>query len=137
MLKERTLTITPDALDSMITDYHWMVNAIKEMRAEMVIGAKTAQYGIEATLPKAVGGVGDPIQLELNRRFRHSRRIKDYEHKILEVQQRLDKIVDSRDAEILFWLLEGKSMRWIGKHMNLSHTNIQLIRKNIVIKMIE
>lgn len=137
MLKERTLTITPDALDSMITDYHWMVNAIKEMRTEMVIGAKTAQYGIEATLPKAVGGVGDPIQLELNRRFRHSRRIKDYEHKILEVQQRLDKIVDSRDAEILFWLLEGKSMRWIGKHMNLSHTNIQLIRKNIVIKMIE
>lgn len=137
MLKERTLTITPDALDSMITDYHWMVNAIKEMRTEMVIGAKTAQYGIEATLPKAVGGVGDPIQLELNRRFRHSRRIKDYEHKILEVQQRLDKIVDSRDAEILFLLLEGKSMRWIGKHMNLSHTNIQLIRKNIVIKMIE
>lgn len=23
MLKERTLVITPDALDSMITDYHW------------------------------------------------------------------------------------------------------------------
>ncbi|MED4886168.1 hypothetical protein MKY88_13215 [Lysinibacillus sp. FSL R7-0073] len=56
MLKERKLVITPDALDSMITDYHWMVNAIKEMRAEMVIGAKTAQYGIEATLPKATGG---------------------------------------------------------------------------------
>ncbi|MBG9756149.1 hypothetical protein [Lysinibacillus sphaericus] len=64
MLKERTLTITPDALDSMITDYHWMVKAIKEMRSEMVIGAKTAQYGIEATLPKATGGVSDPIQLE-------------------------------------------------------------------------
>ncbi|MFJ7698963.1 hypothetical protein [Lysinibacillus fusiformis] len=46
MLKERTLTITPDALDSMITDYHGMVNAIKEMRAEMAIGAKTAKYGI-------------------------------------------------------------------------------------------
>lgn len=45
MLKERTITITPDALDSMITEYHWMVNAIKEMRLEMVIGAKTAQYG--------------------------------------------------------------------------------------------
>ncbi|SCX52104.1 LuxR C-terminal-related transcriptional regulator [Lysinibacillus fusiformis] len=136
MLKERTLTITPDALDSMITDYHWMVNAIKEMRSEMVIGAKTAQYGIEATLPKAAGGVGDPIQLELNRRFRHSRRIKDYEHKILEVQQRVDKVIKARDAEILFWLLEGKSMRWIGRHMNLSHTNIQLIRKNIISNMI-
>jgi len=30
MLKERTLTITPDALDSMITDYHRMVNASKK-----------------------------------------------------------------------------------------------------------
>lgn len=46
MLKEKTQTITPDALDSMITDYHWMVNAIKEMRTEMVVGAKTAQYGL-------------------------------------------------------------------------------------------
>ncbi|MEX3743529.1 MULTISPECIES: hypothetical protein [Lysinibacillus] len=42
MLKERTLVITPDALDSMITDYHWIVNAIKEMRAEMVVGEITA-----------------------------------------------------------------------------------------------
>lgn len=136
MLKERKLVITPDTLDSIIRDYHWMVNAIKKMREEMVIGAKTAQYGIEATLPRAAGSVRDPIQFELNRRFRHLRRIKDYEHKILEVQQRLDKVVNCRDAEILFWLLEGKSMRWIGKHMNLSHTNIQLIRKNIIRNMI-
>nr|WP_325881813.1 hypothetical protein [Lysinibacillus sphaericus] len=27
-------------------------------------------------------------------------------------------------------------MRWIGRHMNLSHTNIQLIRKNIISNMI-
>lgn len=46
----------------MITDYHWVVNAIKDMRAEMVIGAKTAQYGIEATLPKAACGMGDPAR---------------------------------------------------------------------------
>ncbi|WP_431811916.1 hypothetical protein [Lysinibacillus sp. FW12] len=136
MLKERTLTITPDTLDSMITDYHWMVNAIKEMRAEMVIGAKTAQYGIEATLPKAAGGVGDPIMQEAIRRSKNIKRIAEYEKKLLEVQQRVDKVVNSRDAEILFWLLEGKSMRWIGRHMNLSHTNIQLIRKNIISSMI-
>jgi len=136
MLKERTLTITPDALDSMITDYHWMVNAIKEMRTEMVVGAKTAQYGIEATLPKAAGGVGDPIMQEAIRRSKNIKRVAEYEKKLLEVQQRVDKVVNSRDAEILFWLLEGKSMRWIGRHMNLSHTNIQLIRKNIISSMI-
>nr|WP_315059007.1 hypothetical protein [uncultured Lysinibacillus sp.] len=37
-----------------------MINAI----TEMVIGAKTAQDGIEATLSKEVRGVGDPIMLE-------------------------------------------------------------------------
>ncbi|MGE7749892.1 hypothetical protein [Lysinibacillus fusiformis] len=35
---------------------------------EMVIGAKTAQYGNEATLPKTAGGEGDPIMQEAIRR---------------------------------------------------------------------
>ncbi|WP_244294818.1 hypothetical protein [Lysinibacillus fusiformis] len=129
MLKESTLTITPDDLDSMSTDYHWMVNAIKEMRSEMVIGARTAQYGIEATKPKAVGGVGDPIIQEAIRRSKNIKRVAEYEKKLLEVQQRVDKVVYSRDAEILFWLLGGKSMRWIARHMNFYHTNMQLNRK--------
>ncbi|MFF2797160.1 hypothetical protein [Lysinibacillus xylanilyticus] len=73
MLNERTLVITPDVLDSMIRDYHWMINVIKEMRAEMIIGAKTAQYGIKATLPKAAGGVSDPIMLEAIRRSKPCR----------------------------------------------------------------
>ncbi len=73
MLNERTLVITPDVLDSMIRDYHWMINVIKEMRAEMIIGAKTAQYGIKATLLKAAGGVSDPIILEAIRRLKPCR----------------------------------------------------------------
>jgi len=122
MLKERTLTITPDALDSMITDYHWMVNAIKEMRAEMVIGAKTAQYGIEATLPKAAGGVGDPIMQEAIRRSKNIKRVAEYEKKLLEVQ-------------VLNWMLDGKSQRRIAKVMGLSHTHIQNIKDSIVEQM--
>ena len=50
-----------------------MINVIKEMRAEMIIGAKTAQYGIKATLPKAAGGVSDPIILEVIRRSKPCR----------------------------------------------------------------
>lgn len=41
------------------------------MRSEMVIVAKTAQYGIEATLPKVAGGVGDPIMREAIRRSKN------------------------------------------------------------------
>ncbi|MGE7113972.1 LuxR C-terminal-related transcriptional regulator [Lysinibacillus sp. NPDC047702] len=136
MLKERTLTITPDALDSMITDYHWMVNAIKEMRTEMVVGAKTAQYGIEATLPKAAGGVGDPIMQEVFRRSKNIKRVAEYEKKLLEVQTLLERVTGDREMQVLNWMLDGKSMRWIGKVMGLSHTHIQNIKDNILKKMI-
>lgn len=135
MLKERTLTITPDALDSMITDYHWMVNAIKEMRSEMVIGAKTAQYGIEATLPKAAGGVGDPIMQEAIRRSKNIKRVAEYEKKLLEVQKLLDNVSGDREVQVLNWMLDGKSQRWIGQHMALSATSIKRIKDNIVKQM--
>jgi len=135
MLKERTLTITPDALDSMITDYHWMVNAIKEMRAEMVIGAKTAQYGIEATLPKAVGGVGDPIMQEAIRRSKNIKRVAEYEKKLLEVQNLIERVAGDREVQVLNWMLDGKSQRWIGQHMALSATSIKRIKDNIVKQM--
>ncbi|MFJ7665585.1 LuxR C-terminal-related transcriptional regulator [Lysinibacillus sp. NPDC097195] len=136
MLKERTLIITPDALDSMITDYHWMVNAIKEMRAEMVIGAKTAQYGIEATLPKAAGGVGDPIMQEAIRRSKNIKRVADYEKKLLEVQKLIERVAGDREMQVLNWMLDGKSQRWIGQHMALSATSIKRIKDNIVKQMI-
>ena len=136
MLKERTLTITPDALDSMITDYHWMVNAIKEMRSEMVIGAKTAQYGIEATLPKAAGGVGDPIMQEAIRRSRNIKRVTEYEKKLLEVQKLIERVAGDREVQVLNWMLDGKSQRWIGQHMALSATSIKRIKDNIVKQMI-
>jgi len=137
MLKERTLTITPDALDSMITDYHWMVNAIKEMRAEMVVGAKTAQYGIEATLPKAVGGVGDPIMQEAIRRSKNIKRVAEYEKRLLEVQNLVDKVSGDREVQVLNWMLDGRSKRWIGQIMGLSHTHIQNIKDSIVKQMME
>ncbi|TKI50698.1 helix-turn-helix domain-containing protein [Lysinibacillus tabacifolii] len=120
----------------MITDYHWMVNAIKEMREEMVIGAKTAQYGIEASLPKAVGGIGDPIMQEAIRRSKNNKRVADYEKKILEVQKLLEKVTGDREIQVLNWMLDGKSKRWIAKKMELSHTQIQNIKENILIKML-
>lgn len=136
MLKERTLTITPDALDSMITDYHWMVNAIKEMRVEMVVGAKTAQYGIEATLPKAVGGVGDPIMQEAIRRSKNIKRVVEYENKLLEVQTLLERVTGDREMQVLNWMLDGKSKNWISKNMGISHTHIKNIKENIIKQMV-
>ncbi|GLC88240.1 helix-turn-helix transcriptional regulator [Lysinibacillus piscis] len=137
MLKEKKSTITPDILDEMITDYHWMVNAIKEMRAEMVVGAKTSQYGIEATLPKAIGGVGDPIMQEAIRRSRNIKRIAEYEEKLLEVQRLAERVTDDREVQVLNWMLDGKSKNWISKKMGISHTHIKNIKENIIKQMVK
>lgn len=122
-------------LEQWVKDYHWMVNTVKELRNGLIVGAKTAQYGIEATLPKAAGGTSDPIMSEVARRSKHVKRIKEYEDKISAVQERIDKVHTPREIEVLFWLLEGSSMRWIGQHMALSATSIGRIKDNIVSQM--
>lgn len=49
---------------------HWMINSIKIMRKslEQAGDGLTAQYGIEATLPKPKGQTSDPIYSEVIRR---------------------------------------------------------------------
>lgn len=129
--------ITKEKLDQWIKDYRWMINTVEELQSELDFkGAKIAQYGVEATLPKASGQTSDVVFAEVVRRNKHLKRINEYIFKIQEVQKRVDKVKEPREAEVLFWLLEGKSMRWIGKHMELSHTNIQNIREVILERML-
>ncbi|MGF9975921.1 hypothetical protein ABE042_15700 [Viridibacillus arvi] len=123
-------------LDGMLTDYKWMITTIKEMKKELdVIVAGTAQYGIEAAMPKG-NSVGNTVHAEMLRREKHIKRIVKYEEKIRTVQELVDVIQADREAEVLFWILEGRSMRWIGRHMGLSHTSIQNIRTGIIDSMI-
>ncbi len=62
MLKGQ-IKVTKEDLLQWIENYRWMVETIEEARQSVAkvnnnsyIGAKTAMYGIEATLPKASGG---------------------------------------------------------------------------------
>lgn len=131
------MKMSPYQLDKLLSDYHWMVSTIKELKNELQeIAASTAQYGIEASMPKA-NSVSDPIFNEYLRREKHIKRIKKYEQNISIVQSLVDKIQGDREAEVLFWILEGRSMRWIGKHMGLSHVAIANIKTSIIEKMLE
>ncbi len=45
-------------------------------------------------------------------------------------------VKNQREGEVLHWLLEGKSMTWIGgKHMGLSDKHISRLRDNIKARM--
>ena len=129
--------INKHTLDQWIKDYRWMINTVEELQAELPIkGAKTAQYGIEASMPKASGGTSDVVFSEMTRRSNHLRKINDYIFKVSEVQRRVDKITEPKETEVLFWLLEGKSLRWIGQHMAMSHVTIKNMKESIVANML-
>ncbi|MGE7690432.1 LuxR C-terminal-related transcriptional regulator [Lysinibacillus sp. NPDC097214] len=117
-----------------------MIETIKEARQSVAkvgnnsyIGVKTAMYWIEATLPKASRGTCDPVFKEVQRRvYSLNYRIKEYEQKIAEIQKRIPLVHGDREIEVLHRLLNGNSMKAIGKHMKLSSTTIFRVRNNIL-----
>ncbi|MGE7115052.1 hypothetical protein [Lysinibacillus sp. NPDC047702] len=142
MLKGQT-AVTKENLLQWIEDYSWMIESIEEARQPVAkidnnsyIGAKTAMYGIEATLPKASGGTSDPVYIEVQRRvYASNKRIREYEVKVDEVQKRISLVHGDREIEVLHRLLDGDSMRAIGKHMKLSSTTIFRVRSKILSQM--
>jgi DNA-directed RNA polymerase specialized sigma subunit len=124
-------------IEEILKNYHWMLNSIKlEREALKQMGDNiSAQYGIEASLPKAHGNSSDPVFQEVVRRGKRWKRIERYEREIKVIQDRIDRITDERENEVLYWLLEGKSYRWIGQHMGLSFSHIKRIRDSIVDKL--
>ncbi|MCK1988095.1 LuxR C-terminal-related transcriptional regulator [Lysinibacillus fusiformis] len=138
-------TVTKEDLLQWIENYRWMVEAIEEARKPVTkadnnsyIGAKTAMYGIESTLPKASGGTSDPVFIEVQRRvYALNYCIMEYEQKIAEVQMRIPLVTGDREVEVLHRLLDGDSMRAIGKHMGLSSTTIFRVRNNILSQMMK
>ena len=126
-------------IENTLKDYHWMMNTVKMMR-ESLQDAGTglvAQYGDEAGMPKAQGVSGDVVLSEVVRRGKRWDQIAEYEGKIKLIQSNIYVITDEREAEILHWLLEGKSHSWISRHMGLSHTHVNRISISIAKQIAE
>ncbi|MFE6167029.1 helix-turn-helix transcriptional regulator [Viridibacillus arvi] len=130
--EKKNFIINAYTIDRMLVDYHWMIEAIKELVEEnKSIDAPIASYGDEASLPKG-NNISNPVYQEYLRREKRMQRIKEYAKKVTFIQSVSNIITEDRKAEVLYWLLEGKSMRWIGNQMGLSHTSIQSIKNNII-----
>lgn len=126
--------VNQEQISIILKDYHWMMNSIKILRESLTDAGKgiTAQYGEETGQPKAQGTTSDPVYKEVLRRENRFRLIEKYKERISIIQDRLYLIKDNREIEVLHWLLEGKSYRWIGMHMSLSFSHIKRIRDSII-----
>jgi DNA-binding CsgD family transcriptional regulator len=130
------MTYTKKQISVILKDYHWMLNSIKLLRESMdEAGEKIVRPYENSDMPKPKGNTSDPVYQEYIRREKRWKKIFEYEKKVRVIQERMHKITDDRELEVLHWLLEGKSFRWISLHMGLSHTHISRLRESIIEQM--
>ncbi|AXF54613.1 DNA-binding response regulator [Salicibibacter kimchii] len=126
-----------EAIIDLLQDYNWMIHEIARQRTLIRGGGNnlTAQYGIEATMPKPEGQNSDPVYKEVERREKKSKYVQKLERKVSFVQERAVIISDEREVAVLECLMDGMSMSAVSRHMGLSRSNIYKIRDSIVDKI--
>lgn len=120
-----------------LKNYFWMVKEIQRIDYELskTDFTGTAQYGIEATLPKAQGIVGKALENEILRRSKKSERLMDYIEKVNYINEHMGNITDEKEKVILDCLLDGMSLTAISKHLGMSRKQVTEIRDDIVDKL--
>lgn len=139
MLTEKT-QLNRYQLDKAIKMYHDNMCKYMRMKDELdslTATASIAKYGIEATMPKAVGSTSDPVHAHVQIRTSREVRINKIKDELLMVQNLTDKVNGDIEQEVLFWLLEGMPFRWIGAKLNMSHTSVQRVRERVIDMMMK
>lgn len=127
---------------NMMYDYHWNMKGLQNMRSRLEsIFAKTTNYGIEATMPKAVGGVSDPIYNEILRREQATKALDDIREKVLLIQHFANSPMydrmDWKNKMILNLTLEGMSQRQIADELQLHHNTVHSRQRQIAKKIVQ
>jgi hypothetical protein len=135
------LHVAQDQLDG----YYWMTQQIEKLRSKIQSGlgsnddvaAGTAQYGIEATLPKARGRNSDPVFREARNNLqaweRLNRRVKRFEDKVKRVDAFAEKNnLSEKEQIVLEGIMDGQKMKDIAKEIGVSRTRAQELKNKVV-----
>ena len=131
------MTYSDKEIKHILSNYFWMIKEVKRINDELseIETSVTAQYGIEASMPKPQGLTSDAIANEVIRRDKKAQRKYEFIRKIKYVQERIYLIEDDREKVVLDCLLDGMSISAISNHMGLSRTHIDRLRDSIVGRM--
>jgi DNA-binding NarL/FixJ family response regulator len=122
-----------------LKDYFWMLREIQRIDKELMKTdfRGTAQYGIEATLPHAIGIVGRAIENEVIRRNKKSERLMEYISKVNFINEKIDKVTVEKEKVVLDCLLDGMDISAIAHHLRISRKQVHILRDIIVTKLAE
>lgn len=128
------MTYSTKQVLTMIKEYQKNVKAIAHLRKEYlesICGGNIAQYGIESTMPKAVGQTSDPVFREVTRLLKQDKVIAKFEMKVEYIQNRWDRVTDETQEIILSQVLSGTSYVYIAETMGISKTRVNQIMNDI------
>jgi DNA-directed RNA polymerase specialized sigma subunit len=120
-----------------LKNYYWMIREIQRIDKELsqTDFSGTAQYGIEATMPKAQGIVGKALENEVVRRSNKSKKLVEYANRINYINERISFITDEKEKVVLDCLLDGLSLTGVSKHLKMSRGYVTKIRDDVVEKL--
>ncbi|MEB6612096.1 hypothetical protein [Staphylococcus pasteuri] len=110
---------TRDEVRNMIDNYKWMRNII-EAQVYDADSTSTAQYGIEAVMPKAKGGTGDKVLVKVLDRNREYRRNIKLLQKMEFIDKYEDYITNDKNYHILQMLKLGVKHKTIKDLMEIN-----------------
>lgn len=126
-----------------LRSYHWMVKEIERLQDYL---DKTIQsfgphsrlvtlYGLEATLPKGKGLNLSKMSIAEERFERQWQRLEKLKEKVEKINSAADQIVDEKERTVLECILDGVRMNMVARHVGISRTRLNEIKRLIVKKM--
>lgn len=111
-------------------NYHIYIANLQEITKDYA-SVGVAQYGIEATLPKAQGTTSDVVATEALRDIDELPLFAQMRTDVKYIDDRLDRVTSKLDVEILALRLEGLTVRDIGIATGYSKTHVHRKLVNI------
>ncbi|WCK55411.1 LuxR C-terminal-related transcriptional regulator [Aneurinibacillus sp. Ricciae_BoGa-3] len=120
-----------------LRDYRWMAEKVQTLQSneeqeKQYSGAGTAQYGVEASLPKAQGVNSDVTYREAQKLLRNWERMKRYERKVKKLEEAVRSLKDERERTLAEGILDGEKLYQIAQQLNVSRTTVDTIRRSMV-----
>ncbi|MFE1630758.1 hypothetical protein ACFLFF_28855, partial [Brevibacillus reuszeri] len=120
-----------------IRDYSFSLREIDRIKGilkdagEGTVGA----YGIDASLPKGKGTTSDKTHREAVKRERYWERLRRLEASIQRVDRGSETITDDKERAVLECIMDGVRMNMIARHVGVSRSYLNDIKRELIKKM--
>ncbi|WP_342432630.1 hypothetical protein [Neobacillus sp. FSL H8-0543] len=123
--------------------YHWMFREIERLKKDLNEAIKTfgpssrltAIYGDEAGMPQGQGLKLSSMSISEQRFDRQWQRLKKLEQKMERINHAANQITDDKERTVLECILDGVRMNMVARHVGISRTRLNEIKRLIVKKM--